>query len=46
MFLCFEQVLESNFEEDTPIFLKFINMMINDATVQLDEGLEVRMNNA
>ncbi len=26
----------------TPLFLRFINMMINDATVQLDEGLSVR----
>ncbi len=25
----------------TPLFLRFINMMINDATVQLDEGLDV-----
>ena len=24
-----------------PVFLRFLNMMINDATVQLDEGLEV-----
>lgn len=28
-------------EQEIPILLRFINMMINDATVQLDEGLEV-----
>lgn len=35
------QVVESRFEKDTPLFLKFINMMISDATVQLDEGMDV-----
>ena len=35
------QVLRSKFEHDTPVFLKFINMMVNDATLQLDEGLQV-----
>ena len=34
-------MLESTFEADTPLFLKFMNMMINDATVQLDEALSV-----
>ncbi len=38
-FMC--KALESNFEEDTPLFVKFINMVINDATVQLDESLSV-----
>ena len=28
-------------EQEMPILLRFINMIINDATVQLDEGLEV-----
>ena len=28
--------------QTTPVFLRFINMIINDAIVQLDEGLEVR----
>jgi ubiquitin conjugation factor E4 A len=27
-------------KQEIPIFLRFINMIINDATVQLDEGLE------
>lgn len=26
---------------EIPLFLRFINMMLNDATVQLDEGLQV-----
>ena len=28
---------------EAPLFLRFINMMINDAIVQLDEGLQVCM---
>ena len=28
-------------EQEIPSLLRFINMIINDATVQLDEGLEV-----
>lgn len=28
----------------TPLFLRFMNMMINDATLQLDEGLQVNNN--
>jgi len=35
------QVLESHEQLATPVFLRFTNMMINDATVQLDEGLDV-----
>lgn len=35
------QATESLFLQETPLFLRFINMIINDATVQLDEGLEV-----
>lgn len=35
------QARESLFLQETPLFLRFINMIINDATVQLDEGLEV-----
>ncbi len=35
------QVVHSRELLDTPIFLRFLNMIINDATVQLDEGLEV-----
>lgn len=27
-----------------PLFLRFINMLISDATLQLDEGLQVQMN--
>lgn len=37
--LC-QEVVHSNELLDTPIFLRFLNMIINDATVQLDEGLE------
>jgi len=37
--LC-QQVLESHEQLATPVFLRFTNMMINDATVQLDEGLD------
>lgn len=28
-------------EQEIPPLLRFINMIINDATIQLDEGLEV-----
>lgn len=35
-----QQAVQSAVFLETPIFLRFINMMINDATVQLDEGLE------
>ncbi len=35
------QVVHSHELLGTPIFLRFLNMIINDATVQLDEGLEV-----
>ena len=28
-------------EQEIPTLLRFINMIINDATLQLDEGLEV-----
>ena len=27
--------------KEAPLFLRFINMMINDAIIQLDEGLQV-----
>ena len=35
------QAVDFNDALETPIFLRFINMMVNDTTVQLDEGLEV-----
>ena len=35
------QAIESVALMETPLFLRFINMIVNDATIQLDEGLEV-----
>ena len=36
-----EAVQYDGTQQEIPIFLRFINMIINDATLQLDEGLEV-----
>ena len=36
-----EAVQYDGSEQEIPTLLRFINMLINDATVQLDEGLEV-----
>ena len=36
-----EAVRYEGTQQEIPILLRFINMIINDATVQLDEGLEV-----
>ncbi|CAI8017104.1 Ubiquitin conjugation factor E4 A [Geodia barretti] len=35
-----EAVEYNGSKQEIPIFLRFINMIVNDATVQLDEGLE------
>ena len=37
-----EAVEYNGSKQEIPIFLRFINMIVNDATVQLDEGLEVK----
>lgn len=44
MDLSVQVVTDSGTTEKTPVFLRFINMIINDAIVQLDEGLEVNFN--
>ena len=42
-YLCLptQQAVQSYDGSEIPLFLRFINLMLNDATVQLDEGLQV-----
>ena len=39
LFIFQAQLIQTN--SNTPLFLRFMNMIINDATLQLDEGLQV-----
>ena len=45
MFCCLQELAENaevNIEDpDAPLFLRFINLLVNDATFLLDEALSV-----